>query len=168
MTPCARIAAAIDILSDIEIQRRPAADVLKEWGVKHRFAGAKDRAAIATLIYDSLRCRASAAHVMGANSARAIVLGALREMRGETAQTIAELCSGEAYAPLPLSIEEQARLAKASLDGAPAHVRGNFPEWLAPAFADIFGDDAVTEGEALATRAPLDLRVNTLKTTREK
>jgi 16S rRNA (cytosine967-C5)-methyltransferase len=168
MIPGARIAAAIDILSDIEIHRRPAADALKEWGVAHRFAGAKDRAAIATLIYDALRCRASAAHIMGANTARAIVLGTLREMRGETAASIAELCSGEGHAPSPLSADEEARLAKASLNGAPAHVRGNFPEWLAPAFAEIFGEDAIIEGEALATRAPLDLRVNTLKTTREK
>ena len=47
-------------------------------------------------------------------------------------------------------------------------MRGNFPEWLAPSFAAVFGETAIAEGEALAARAPLDLRVNTLKATREK
>ena len=47
-------------------------------------------------------------------------------------------------------------------------MRGNYPEWLAPAFAAAFGDSAAAEGAALATRAPLDLRVNRLKATREK
>ncbi len=51
---------------------------------------------------------------------------------------------------------------------APAHVRGDFPEWLATPFAAVFGETAVDEGRALASRAPLDLRVNTLKAAREK
>ncbi|HEY5225199.1 MAG TPA: RsmB/NOP family class I SAM-dependent RNA methyltransferase [Methylovirgula sp.] len=168
MTPAARIAAAIDILADIETRHRPASDALKDWGLSHRFAGSKDRAALASLIYDTLRCRASAAYAMGAETPRAVMLGALREMRGETPETIAALFTGEGFAPPPLSAEEESRLASASLDGAPDHVRGNFPEWLAPSFAAVFGDAAVAEGEALATRASLDLRVNTLKATREK
>ncbi|TAL76704.1 MAG: MFS transporter, partial [Beijerinckiaceae bacterium] len=47
MTPGARIAAAIEILADIETRRRPASDALKDWGLSHRFAGSKDRAALA-------------------------------------------------------------------------------------------------------------------------
>ncbi|TBR71290.1 MAG: RsmB/NOP family class I SAM-dependent RNA methyltransferase, partial [Nevskiaceae bacterium] len=86
----------------------------------------------------------------------------------ETPETIAALCTGEGFAPSPLTDEEKERLSSASLDGAPDHVRGNFPEWLAGSFAAVFGDAAVAEGEALATRAPLDLRVNTLKATRDK
>jgi 16S rRNA (cytosine967-C5)-methyltransferase len=39
MTPGARVAAAIEVLADIEIRRRPAPDVLKDWGLSHRFAG---------------------------------------------------------------------------------------------------------------------------------
>ena len=168
MTPAARIAAAIDILADIETHHRPASDALKDWGLSHRFAGAKDRAALASLVYDALRCRASAAFVIASETPRAIMLGALREMRGLPVEEIAALCTGQGFAPAPLTHEEEARLRSASLDGAPAHVRGNFPEWLAPAFAAVFGEAAVAEGEALAARAPLDLRVNTLKATREK
>ena len=47
MTPGARISAAIEVWRDIETRKRPAADALKDWGLSHRFAGSKDRAAIA-------------------------------------------------------------------------------------------------------------------------
>lgn len=168
MTPAARIAAAIDILADIEACHRPAADALKDWGLAHRFAGSKDRAALASLVYDALRCRASAAFIMGEETPRAILLGSLFQMQHATRATIAALCTGQNFAPAPLSEAEAGRLDHPALDGAPDHVRGNFPEWLAPAFAEVFGERAVVEGEALAARAPLDLRVNTLKTTRDK
>jgi 16S rRNA (cytosine967-C5)-methyltransferase len=168
MNPSARIAAAIEILADIETRHRPAADALKDWGLSHRFAGSKDRAALATLVFDALRCRASAVWIVGSEEPRAILLGSLREMRGLSADAISALCSGEGHAPPPLSDAERTRLAEGSLDGAPDQVRGDYPEWLAPAFAAAFGENAVAEGRALAARAPLDLRVNTLKATRQK
>jgi 16S rRNA (cytosine967-C5)-methyltransferase len=163
MTPAAHVSAAIEILGDLAERRRPAADALKDWGQRRRFAGSKDRAAIAGLVYDALRKSASAAFVMGADTPRAIMLGALREARGLDAIAIAELCSGEGHAPPPLSDDERVRLETATLDGAPDHVRGDYPEWLAARFAEAFGARAVEEGRALATRAPLDLRVNLLK-----
>ena len=60
------------------------------------------------------------------------------------------------------------RLVTADLSGAPAHVAGDFPEWLAPHFEASFGAAAAEEGRALAERAPVDLRANLLKTSREK
>ncbi|MFS9605994.1 hypothetical protein, partial [Klebsiella pneumoniae] len=64
LTPSARCSAAIEVLADIAARRRPAADALKDWGLAHRFAGSGDRAAIASLVYDALRRRASAAWIM--------------------------------------------------------------------------------------------------------
>ena len=61
MTPAARLSAAIEIVAGIEAQRRPAAEVLKDWGLSHRFAGSSDRAAIAGLVYDTLRRKSSSA-----------------------------------------------------------------------------------------------------------
>lgn len=168
MTPSARISAAIEILADIAERRRPAADSLKDWGLGHRFAGSKDRAAIASHVYDALRVRASAAWIMGEETPRAIVLGSLRRMRSLDVDAIAALCTGEAHAPAPLSEAEAARLRDVTLDDAPDHVRGDYPEWLAEHFAAAFGDEAVAEGRALADRAPVDLRVNRLKGEREK
>ncbi|MFV0280933.1 MAG: RsmB/NOP family class I SAM-dependent RNA methyltransferase [Rhodoblastus sp.] len=168
MTPSARLSAAIDILAATADLRVPVAEALKDWGRRNRYAGAKDRAAIASLVYDALRTRASAAWLMGADTARDIMLGALKRARGLDAEAIAALCSGERYAPASLSAQERARLETAGLEDAPDHVMGDYPEWLAPHFARVFGDEAAAEGRALARRAPVDLRVNPLKTTREK
>lgn len=167
MTPAARLSAAIEVLADIETRRRPAPDALKDWGLARRFAGSKDRAAIASLVYDALRRKASAAFVMGASTPRAVLLGTLRLQRGLGFEAIAVLCSGERFAPEPLSEDEGRRLAAASLAGAPAPAAGDFPEWLAPSLARAFGDDVVAEMQALTARAPLDVRVNPLKATRE-
>jgi 16S rRNA (cytosine967-C5)-methyltransferase len=54
------------------------------------------------------------------------------------------------------------------LNDAPPHIAGDFPEWLDPYLASVFGEDRVAEAAAMASRAPLDLRVNTLKGKREK
>lgn len=168
MTPAAHVSAAIEILGDLAQRRRPAADALKEWGQRHRFAGSKDRAAIASLLFDALRKSSSSAFVMGADAPRAIMLGALREARGMDVGAIAALCSGEGHAPAPLSDAERVRLETATLDAAPDSVRGDYPEWLADRFALAFGARAAEEGAALATRAPVDLRVNILKGDREQ
>ena len=53
------------------------------------------------------------------------------------------------------------------MEGAPPHVAGDYPEWLDPHLARVFGDERAEEGAALASRAPLDLRVNTLKADRD-
>jgi 16S rRNA (cytosine967-C5)-methyltransferase len=89
-------------------------------------------------------------------------------MRSLDAAAIAALCTGEAHTPPPLGEDELQRLAAADLAGAPDAVAGDFPDWLAPAFARAFGDTAVAEGRALAARAPVDLRANLLKGARDK
>jgi 16S rRNA (cytosine967-C5)-methyltransferase len=163
MTPAARISAAIEVLGDIDARRRPAADALKDWGLSHRFAGSKDRAAIASLVYDALRRKASAAWIMGESTPRAVTLGMLKLQRGLDVGAIAALCSGERFAPEPLSDAERGRLETAGLADAPASVAGDFPDWIEPSLQRLFGGDLVPEMQALATRAPLDLRANTLK-----
>ncbi len=101
MTPAARLSAAIDVIAAIEAQRIPAAQALKEWGTSHRFAGSGDRAAIAGLVWDVLRRRASSAHLMGSETPRARALGMLRLERGMDADAIAALCDGGRFAPEP-------------------------------------------------------------------
>ena len=163
MTPAARVAAAIEVLADVEARRRPAVDALKDWGLARRFAGSGDRAAIASLVYDALRRKSSSAWLMGDSSPRAVVIGALKQLRDLDEAGIAALFSGEGHAPAALTEAERERLGSGDLSGAPDHVLGDYPEWLAAAFAESCGDDAVAEGRALASRAPVDLRVNTLK-----
>ena len=168
MTPSARISAAIEVLAELDAHVRPAADALKAWGLAHRFAGSGDRAAIASLVYDALRQKSSAAFLMDDGTPRAIALGMLRRARGLDVAAVEKLFDGGRFSPPPLSEHERARFETASLDGAPPRVAGDYPEWLEPQFTETFGDDRAAEGAALAARAPLDLRVNTLKAPREK
>eukprot|EP01037_Dinobryon_pediforme_P006272 gene6272-6344_t len=169
MTPIARITAAIEILTDVETHRRPASDALKDWGLGHRFAGSKDRSAIGALVFDALRVKASAGWIMKAETPRALVLGSLALVRNLTTEQIAALClAGERFASAPLSEEETAQLTARDLSDAPLWVRGNFPKWLESAFTSIYGEAAEEEGIALSQRAPVDLRVNTLKATRDE
>ena len=168
MIPAARLSAAIEILTVIELQRCPASDALKSWGTSHRFAGSKDRSAIGSLVYDALRVRGSAAWLIGDESGRAVLLGALRQVRGLDEAAIEALCTGERHAPAPLSRQEREALQSGTLDGAPTYIQGDYPEWLAASLDAAFGTEAAEEGRALARRAPVDLRVNALKADRDK
>ncbi|MFZ0811177.1 MAG: RsmB/NOP family class I SAM-dependent RNA methyltransferase [Bradyrhizobium sp.] len=168
MTPAARLSAAIELIETIDDQRVPAAKALKEWGTAHRFAGSGDRAAISGLVWDVLRRRASIAWIMESDTARARLLGMLKLERGLDADAIAALCDGSRFAPAPITEAERSALTSNSLAKAPAHVAGDYPEWLDPYFAEVFADDRVAEATAMASRAPLDLRVNTLKAKPEK
>ena len=168
MTPAARLSAAIELIETIDAQRIPAAGALKEWGTAHRFAGSGDRAAISGLVWDVLRRRASSAWIMGEDTARSRLLGMLKLERGLNADAIATLCDGSRFAPSPLVDAERTALSENSLANAPAHIAGDYPEWLDPYFSQVFGEDRVAEAAAMASRAPLDLRVNTLKAKREK
>jgi 16S rRNA (cytosine967-C5)-methyltransferase len=118
-------------------------------------------------VYDALRRKASSSWLMGDDSPRAMLLGMLARERGLDVEAVAALANGVGHSPQALNGDERARLASVTMDSAPAHVRGDYPEWLDPYLARVFGDERAEEGEALASRAPLDLRANRLKGTRE-
>jgi len=164
----ARQQAAIEILTSLESQRQPAADAVKAWMLSHRFAGSKDRAEIGDLVFGALRWKQSSAWRMGADEPRAWVWGALRWGFGRSAEWIEQSTHNDPHAPSPPTEKERAALESATLDGAPAFVRGDYPEWLDASFERVFGDARAEEGAALAAPAPLDLRTNALKTSREK
>jgi len=164
-----RIAAAIDVLADIDAHKRPVAEALKAWGLNNRFAGAGDRAAIGNLVYDALRRKSSHAFAMGSDAPRALVLSVAVREWGKNIEELNQSFGGDRFAPAPIDADEAAKLTAADpLAGAPDHVRGDVPEWVAPHFAESFGDDWVTEAHGLSGRPPLDLRVNTLKANRDK
>src|SRR5579864_3913987 len=119
MTPAARLSAAIELIDTIERNRIPAAGALKEWGTAHRFAGSGDRAAIAGLVWDVLRRRASSAWIMDEDSPRARVLGMLRLERNLDDDAIAILCDGGRFAPAPLTQRKHTALVSRSLADPP-------------------------------------------------
>lgn len=167
MQPGARLQAAIEVLSEVLEHHRPASQALSDWGRTHRFAGSRDRAVIGNIVFDALRKRSGLAYAMGSDAPRALALGVMAHVWGEAPETIDAMCTGE-RTPAPLDSEERARLSGGSDADPPVWVRGNYPEWLDGEFRAAFGSAAAAEGAALAERAPVDLRANTLKADRSR
>lgn len=164
-----RLSAAIAVLADIEGHKRPVAEALKSWGLANRFAGAGDRAAIGNLVYDALRRRASHAYAMGADTPRGLVLSVAVRDWNATPQELNAAFESDTFAPAPLTGDEIVRLsANEPVAGAPDHVRADVPEWVMPSLVEAWGGDWIAEAQALAERPPLDLRVNTIKSSHDK
>ena len=164
MTPSARLAAAAAILDGLDLARAVEPQ-LKAWSRANRYAGSKDRRAIADRVYTVLRRRRSAAARGGGENGRALVLGSLAVEDDLDVDAIAALCTG-GYGLDPLAEAERTVLAN-PLPPATEAAALDWPDWLWPHAVDAFGAKVAAELAALRCRAPLDLRVNTLKTTRE-
>jgi len=162
-----RTAAAIEVLRDIEERRRPAADALKDWGLSHRFAGSGDRAVIGNLVHDALRKKLSTAHLMDDGGAEALVFGTLWRQWGLAADKLHEQFDDDKFAPeIPTAQMEAA--VKRDFAFAKPHVEADVPDWCADYFEENFDEEWVAEASALSERAPLDMRVNTLKSDRDR
>lgn len=166
MTPAARLAAAASVLDSIAQGRSPAEAVLKAWGQANRYAGSKDRKAIADRVYKVLRARARLSWAMGGREdGRALVIGSLSLIDGLALDEIEALHSGDGYGPRPLSKQERSRLTAAGEGELPGWVASGLPAFVVEDFKTTFGDRWAEEAHGLmAPRAPIDLRVNTLKT----
>ncbi|MGE3363131.1 MAG: RsmB/NOP family class I SAM-dependent RNA methyltransferase [Rhizobiaceae bacterium] len=163
-----RLAAAIEVLEDMERRRRPAADALKDWGLSHRFAGSADRSAIGNIVYDALRRKRSAGWITGQDTPRGQAFGAVLLEWGQTPDALNAALQGDKFAPPALDERELTTIAQRNLDSAPDAVRADCPDWCVPLLGAAYGADWVEEAAAMATRPPLDLRVNTLLSTRDK
>ncbi|HEX4890950.1 MAG TPA: RsmB/NOP family class I SAM-dependent RNA methyltransferase [Alphaproteobacteria bacterium] len=168
MTPAARVKSAIDILDILMPSAKPADRVLNEWARGNRYAGSKDRLAIFEMVYSVLRRRAEYSWIIGQDDARSLVLAELKCEEDCTLEQADALFTGDKYSAAALSEAERAAFSRDVPAGAmPQWVRGNFPQWLEGALQESL-PDLLDEMRALSVRAPLDLRVNRLKGTREK
>ncbi|KPF72172.1 RNA methyltransferase [alpha proteobacterium AAP81b] len=151
MTPAARAQAAIEILDAVIVAAREggaAADTLvQRYFSSRRYAGSKDRRAVRELVFEVIR----AIGEPPANG-RAALIGYARAGAPELLATFGEGGHGPA----------------ALIEGEAGAALSAAPEWLRPALARRFGGDIDAQVAALLTRAPLDLRVNRLKATREQ
>jgi 16S rRNA (cytosine967-C5)-methyltransferase len=166
MTPAARIQSAIEILTALDETRLPADRFLRDWFRARRYAGSKDRAAVAQTVYDVLRHKGSLAWRMGCEDARSLVIGSLLSEKNSAAD-ITKLFAGAGYGPAPLSEDEQRAIA-APMGDPPPHICGEYPAWLEPELERSLGDTLQAEMQAMFGRAPVDLRVNTLRAERQE
>lgn len=141
MTPAARVQAAIDVLDLVIDAARsngaPADRLISEWFRARRWAGSGDRRAVRELAYRAIRA---------CGEIPATGRAAMLRVAGTDPQ-LAALFDGSRHAPAPIDAAE------------PVAEAGVAPAWLMQRFAD----SGVEHPEALLDRAPLDIRVNTLK-----
>ncbi len=157
MTPGARVAAAIGVIDAIQ-GGMPAERALTNWARGARYAGSGDRAAVRDHVFDVLRRRRSSAALGGGDDGRALLIGALR---GQGIDPDA-FFTGEGHAPPPLS--EAERAAERAPEEGEAR---DLPDWLWPRFQAALGDGAGRAAERLRHRAPVTLRVNARRMTRD-
>jgi 16S rRNA (cytosine967-C5)-methyltransferase len=153
MTPGARLAAAIGVLDKVQTGQ-PAEVALTNWGRASRYAGSGDRAAVRDIVFDVLRQKRSCAALGGAETGRGLVLGWARKA-GQAA-----LFDGQGHAPAPATPDEvgQEPEGNAALD---------CPDWLEPPLRAGLGAEFEAVMQAMQARAPVFLRVNLAKATRE-
>jgi len=176
MTPAARVAAAIELLSAINSDGRPADAVASHYFRTRRYIGAKDRRAISERVWGILRRRARLGWWLTQEKVedwpRERVIADLVLTDHLDQATISAIFTGEHNCPEKLTPEDK-RLIQA-LKGKdifhhdmPVPVRGEFPDWLEARFTDLFGDNLPKEVALLREEAPVDLRINSLKTDRQ-
>ncbi|GGD02365.1 RsmB/NOP family class I SAM-dependent RNA methyltransferase [Aquisalinus flavus] len=163
MRDAGRITAAIELLAEFENRHLPIKDIISNWGRMNRYAGSGDRAWISGLVLDAIRSKQSLGWRMEDDSPRAVILGALRFLWSWPEQRIADAAGEEAHGPGALTGPEAAHLSNPrNIGDAPAHIQADMPEWIYPLIAAV-SDDPIAEGQAFTTRAPVDIRVNLLK-----
>jgi 16S rRNA (cytosine967-C5)-methyltransferase len=163
-----RIAAAVEVLDDMDKRHRPASEALKDWGLSHRFAGSGDRAAIGNLVYDSLRKKLSLGWRIGSNEIAHLIFAVLLDGWGESAATLAAKLEGDKFAPALPEASLFERFHAADLADAPPYVKADMPEWAARLMSPVFHEHLAAEGRALSERPPVDLRINRLLSNRDK
>lgn len=154
---------------------RPADAVASAWLRARRHIGDEDRGHILELAYDLLRHQARLGWWLtqhaAADSDRNRLLAWL-VLRGARAAEVGALFNGAKHAPTPLRGHERALLARLeghSMDhpGMPEEVRVECPAWAVEPLRRRFADAFMPEMTAMLAPAPLDLRVNPIKTIRD-
>ena len=150
------------LLAQVLTFEGPADAVMSRYFKTHRTLGQRDRGLIAEAVFHALRNYGSLHGMMApADPARASRLAALI--------TLGRQHSVDALDPRALRNDERAfrQALKFDLSRLPASTRAEVPQWLYKAITAQY-DDAEPLFAALMQPAPLDLRVNLMKSTRDK
>ena len=175
MTPAGRLDAAIALLGAIEADRRPADAVANEFLRNRRFIGGGDRRDISEITWSVLRARRRLGwwlERIGAPVTPRLLALAMMVLGGMSPHRAESNFGGSRFAPAPLDDVEKralAQLATHTLDhpNMSDGVRLEIPDFVVDKFRARIGARLDAECAAMLIQAPLDLRVNLLKTTRE-
>lgn len=177
MKPSARIQTTIEVLEKIAKSRLPMDSTIGDYMRVRRYIGAKDRAEIAQRLYGVMRAYARLGWWVERtgveDTPRSAVLLYMLLAEGCELKRLEDLCDGATHAPAELSATEKAAagtLVGQGLDHAemPPSVRVECPPLYEPQLRAYFGEAFEEELGAMLSAAPLDLRVNTFLTDRDK
>ena len=154
--------AAVVALARVLPFQQPADAVLSQFFREERSLGTRDRGFVAETVYAVLRRKRYLEHILGGQpKPRKFVLLALARLQGVSQRQLADalrpgeadwLAKALAAPPTPLSLAEQA----------------DFPDWLTQRLLTRMDEAALLElARGLNQGAPLDLRVNSQKASRE-
>ncbi len=152
--------AASAVLQEVLSFAQPADAVLGNFFRIRRQLGQRDRSLIADMVYAVLRHRRWLELLSGTTTARRMLLAALVKLEGQSLNVIEHFAKQDELAWL-------AEVKAAKREGLPAPIRFDLPDWVYDKLCTQFAAGEVESlGRALQRPAPLDLRVNTMKTTR--
>lgn len=172
----ARLQATLELMDEVVSAQRPADAVISSWFRARKHIGEEDRGQVIELIYTLLRHHARLGWWLAKQARRDTPrdrLLAWLALDGKAPDLLQRLFNGGKNAPDKLTGQELGFVTK--LQGCtiehpemPNEVRGECPDWAAEPLRARFGDSFMREMAAMLTPAPLDLRVNPLKATREE
>jgi 16S rRNA (cytosine967-C5)-methyltransferase len=176
MKPASCLQAGLEILEELFSTPAPLDLLLKQYFLRRRYIGSKDRKEIRDLIYNILRTWGVLTYKVSKAdsplSMRHYLLAYLYCIQGQSKKDIQEtLFTSALYAPPSLTPQEKnflELLKESDEELLPLWAQYNVPEWLWPYFLESFGGTLSEELEALNQKAPLDIRINLLKTSRQK
>jgi len=156
----ALLAHAVTALAELLKFARPADQALSAYFRSHRNLGQQDRAFIAETVFAVLRRKRSLEAAAGSAAPRDLVVAALVRVFG---------LSGRAFEAA--NAEDAALASRLKAAPAPqlaAAVQADLPDWLWQRLAAEYGaEEAAAIAQGLLSPAPLDLRVNLVKLSRE-
>ena len=180
MKQAARIQTAIEILERIANSTIPMDNTLRDFMQYKRYIGSKDRREIVELVYDVVRSSARLGWWLQRMNAqdtprlRVIAyLGLSDYPVQDLSQKLPSLFNGEKHCPDDLNAVEQKILSDAMAhslthDDMPSEVKVECPDWATATLKKLYGDAFETQLAAMLLPAQLDLRVNTIKGSRER
>ena len=177
MNPGARLQAAIEILEQSFTAPIASDAIADAYFRRRRYAGSGDRRAVQARVFGVLRRKVRLEwHIRRVSalppSPRALALADVIVGERSGAEEAARLFGASTYTPAPLT-EDELVLARALQDrvlddpAMPDPVRFEYPAWLETSLRAAFGKRLEVEMSALNRQAPLDLRINLSKGTRE-
>ena len=176
MTPPARIAAAIELLSNIKSGFDPADVIISEYFRRRRYAGSGDRRKIREIVYVVLRNLGILKYwlIESGGDQDDPRLWLIISILLEEPENLGSYFIGGRFGPAAISAIEKELIehleSRINSQKAPdaRWALLNCPKWILEYFDRAFRDSCDIELMALNAKAPVDLRVNSLKTTREK